>query len=162
MESGKKIPCPHCESINVVSLEEIYENGTTVSTVSGFAVGAQGIYGAMIGSGTSHSLTALRAAPPAKKQYGLSGALFLLFLAACVFSLCKWISDHNTPWDRVDESQDATIFFMTLAVSIACSFSVISTALWNSEKWPEKFMVWKLTWICKSCGRTFVRRSVKP
>jgi len=134
--------CPQCKSDNVQKLSIIYQHGTqkinTSSRTFGSGVGG-GSRGLGVGfgsahtttSGTSQSLIAKMAAPPAKKSYKFTALLFLFGALLLSFG------DYG--------------FLGILLIGLG-GFLAYSSYMYNQNEWPPKNKQWQSSWHCNKCG----------
>ncbi len=133
--------CPSCQSENTQRLQTAYEYGTqdisTQSTTGGIGLGRGGIG---IGAaktktkGQSQSITAQKAAPPAKKPYKWP----LIILAFGLFAMGQ---------------KDGIPF--GLLISVTAGWFIYSRFTHNSQVWPGLYAEWEKGWMCHKCGNIF-------
>ena len=137
--------CPTCTSDNTQRLEVLYKTGTqniaTTSNSAGAAIGGGGFgFGSVrtSTSGTSQSILANQAAPPAKQSLKapiimiIVGLFILAGMKGWIMTLCGYV-------------------FIGLG-----GLSVYSAIDFNKNKWPYKFQRWKDSWVCHKCGTVYI------
>lgn len=141
--------CPSCGSASCRRLEVIHDEGTqdihTTSRSTGVAgglVGGRAAFGVGGGttttSGVSRSRLAESAAPPLAKP--VKNWVITAFIA---FMVCGFAGSWS--WKAG-----------ALVVVALCAYKIFDVAKWNSQKLPELQQQWRNTWMCGSCGETFM------
>jgi hypothetical protein len=127
--------CPNCESPNLCKLSLVYESGTTLinakSVGGGVGYGAGGVLGGVgIGktSGVQQTTTAIRAAPPKKRDWGGAVVGAIVFLILVQFS--GW-------WG---------------IAALVCTANAISAIQFNRTQWSHLYAAWDAAYLCERCG----------
>jgi len=133
--------CTECNSDNVQKLSLVYEQGTqninaTSSTITNHGFGQGFSTGTTRTSGTTQSITAQRAAPPAKKK-------IIIPIVAIVagFVLAK----YGELWG--------------LLVSVVGGIYFYTSFLYNRNVYPRLYANWQNSWLCNKCGAIYMQQS---
>lgn len=141
--------CTRCNSDNLQTLQVIYEHGTqqiktkgrTHGSAVGFGSGGMGVgFGSATTNttGTSQSLMAKKAAPPAKKQIGLPIVLIIIGLFAII--------GGSGPFP--------TVGFVLLGIG---GFLFWKYSQYNKQTYPSLLSEWQNSWLCNKCGNIFTQ-----
>jgi hypothetical protein len=135
--------CSKCFSPNIQKLSLVHESGvahiSTSSSGVGVGVGVGGV-GVGVGGGSTRgthvSATALRAAPPPRKQ--TSAAVWVL-----IFVVAALIAFANHAY------LFAVLFLGGVALGVV---AIRNVGLYNRSTWPQLYAYWDASYLCQRCG----------
>ena len=140
--------CEKCGSDNTQRLQVAYESGTQEFNAESHTAGVGSISGALglSGSitetkGTSQSVLAQKAAPPAKKPLGFSLVCIVIGL------LCLAGSGSTLLFGLAAESLGGFLFYRAVQ--------------FNSQQWPGLYQHWQGCWVCRKCGHFYHQASME-
>ena len=141
--AGSLMRCSNCHSDNITRLSLIFNRGTahTTARTTGFVGGLAGGggFGGLAGSttrGVTQSTSAMHASPPAKMQYRLWPAAFvvsIIFLASAIHA-------------------SAAYGFMDLALCGLSAWRFTIIRKFNTTVWPSQYAEWEKAYQCERCG----------
>jgi len=153
------LTCPACGSADVKTLKAIRAQGTTTGTghSTGWVSGTDGQPGhsvSMTTRTTNYTAAAREAAPPSKRQNGVTLVVAGVLLGALLGWIGWWLGSAGTFGDPA--------LNMALAVVIGVALMAIGVVLlpgdlaYNRDEFPAEVARWNRSWQCQRCGSGFV------
>ncbi len=142
--------CPKCQSGDIARAAVVFEQETrrVTTTTTGMGVGLRGGIGVGVGAstGTQQTRFASRCRPPAKKKMVIPGVGFFIavIVVVVIMSSIKNIAILNLVG-----------FLVAIIGGVGL---IIRNTVFNLKTWPQLYDQWQQSWVCRSCGASFIPR----
>lgn len=158
-QSGhSSLTCPTCGSADVKTLRAIRAQGTTTGTghSTGWVQGTGDKPGHSVSvstTTTSYTAAARDAAPPSKRQTGITLIVAGVLLGALLGWIGWWLGSAGTFGDPA--------LNIALAVVIGIALIAIGVVIlpgdvaYNRDEFPAEYRRWERSWACQRCAAVF-------